>query len=116
MKTFYRSKRLLLLGRIRNAYQELNDSGFKIDNGIVVHSVMDFDGFAAYLTIFYVSLVGDRGIEHHRDDLPTVRAREEELHVRYIIKLSTQLLPRLAVFVLAFPQLMWKRLAVVYLP
>jgi hypothetical protein len=58
----------------------LNNAGFEIHDRIVVHHVMDFDGFAAYLTVFHVSLVGYRSIEHHRDDLPAVRAREEEFH------------------------------------
>jgi hypothetical protein len=53
------------LGEIRNTYGELNDSSLKVDNGIVVHNVTDFDGFAAYLAVFDVSLVGYRSIEHH---------------------------------------------------
>src|SRR5262245_21907890 len=63
---------------------------------------MNLDGFAAYFAVFHVSLVDYRRIEHHRDDLPAVRAREEEFHAQYILRLSTQLLPRLAVFLQAF--------------
>lgn len=98
MKLVYRSKRLLLLGQIRNDYRRLDSPGFKINNGIFVHSVMDLDRFAAYLTVFHVSLIGYGRIEDYRNDLPAVRAREEEFHARYIIRLSTQLLSRSAVF------------------
>ena len=58
----------------------LNSPGFKIDDGIFIHNVVDFDRLAAYLAVFHVGLIGYRRIQDHRDDLPAVRAREEEFH------------------------------------
>jgi len=58
----------------------LNRSGFKIDDGTFVHSIVNLDGFAAHLAVFHVGLVEYRSIEHHRDDLPAVWACEEEFH------------------------------------
>ena len=54
--------------------------GFELHQGVVFDCVADLNRMATDFAVFHVGLVANRGVEHHGNLFPAVRACEGVLH------------------------------------